>query len=102
MEAPKKTGVLLDDETGDVLLHNNRMVLGNTLYQNQYLLLKTKQGACKADPLRGIGIDDMLGDEGNELYWRKKIREQYAKDGLKVKKLNISQGEIKELIADYE
>lgn len=102
MKLPKQTGLLLNENTGDIMLHHGRMALGNTLYQNQYILLNTRQGECKANPLRGIGIGDMLGDEGNELWWKKRIREQFLADGLKLKTLKVKNNGIEELEAYYE
>lgn len=102
MIAPRQTGLLLDEATGDLMLHNNRIVIGNSLYQNQYLLLKMRLGSCKGDPVRGVGIDDMLGDEGNALFWKKRIREQFSRDRLKVSDLKITDNGIEKLEAYYE
>jgi hypothetical protein len=76
------------------------LVVGNTLYQNQFILLKAQPSDLKENPSMGVGLDDMTNDD-DELAWKKKIREEFAKDGLDVKSLSIDNGEYL-LNADYK
>jgi hypothetical protein len=63
--------------------------IGNTLYQNQCLILKLYPGSLVLNPVVGVGIDDML--LGNDfLEWRRKIRQQLELDGQEVAKVAIS------------
>lgn len=65
------------------------LVVGDTLYQNQYLILAAQKGEFKENPTLGVGINDMSNDDDlNE--WKKSIREEFSKDGLKVDKLSIT------------
>ena len=65
------------------------MMVGDTLYQNQYLILQAQKGEFKEYPTLGCGIDDMPNDE--ELSeWQATIREELAKDGMSVKAINIT------------
>jgi hypothetical protein len=64
------------------------LTVGNTLYQNQYLILKAQKGDLKEHPLLGCGIDDMAGDS-DMAGWKKRIREELASDGMKTTRLEI-------------
>lgn len=73
--------------------------LGNTLYQNEYLILESHKGEFKEIPDLGVGLDDLVNDEDIE-DWKRTIREEFKKDGLKVSKLNIGIASM-EIIATY-
>jgi hypothetical protein len=96
----KGTGILLD-ENGDIMVRNGSMVIGDTTLQNQYLILVAQKGEIKEYPTLGVGISDVLGDD-DVLEWKKLIREEFAKDGLTVNKidLNLQTGEL-EINANY-
>lgn len=105
----KSTGIQLNTN-GDLAIAVSRnssglitsgLVVGNTLYQNQYIILKAQKGELKENPLMGVGIDDMTGDEDNALGWKKSIRENLASDGMVVSSLSIENGELI-LKADYK
>jgi hypothetical protein len=94
----KKIGIQLTNEL-ELAVSNGSLVVGDTLYQHQYLILQAQKGEFKENPTLGVGINDMANDDGlNE--WKKSIREEFAKDGMKVNELNISTTGI-ELKADY-
>lgn len=103
----KKIGVQLDSNcdlminvvTDDAGLIVSGLTIGNTLYQNQFLILKPQKGENKEYPMMGAGIDDMLNDN-DEDEWKKRIREELARDGLKVSELTFANGEMM-LKADY-
>lgn len=65
------------------------LVLGDTLRQNQALILVLNKGELKERPSVGCGIADMLLDH-DPLFWRSMIREQLEMDGQKVSKINIT------------
>ena len=103
----KKTGIQLTsnlelsiqpvrDITGLIV---SGLTVGDTLYQNQYIILNAQKGEFKENPTLGVGINDMANDDDlNE--WKKAIREEFAKDGLKVDQLSISTTGM-EIKADY-
>jgi len=75
------------------------ITVGDTLYQNQYMILKAQKGEFKEFPTLGVGINDMANDDDlNE--WKKAIREEFTKDGLKVDKISITTSGM-EVKADY-
>lgn len=84
------------DDEGKILSGLN---LGDTLRQNQALILVLHQGELKEHPEVGVGIEDMLLDN-DILYWRSRIREQLELDNQNVDKVRITTGGI-EINASY-
>ena len=84
------------DNEGKILSGLN---LGDTLRQNQALILVLHQGELKERPEIGVGIEDMLLDN-DILYWRSRIREQLELDNQNVDKVRITTGGI-EIDASY-
>nr|DAU12499.1 MAG TPA: Protein of unknown function (DUF2634) [Caudoviricetes sp.] len=84
------------DDEGKILSGLN---LGDTLRQNQALILVLHQGELKERPEVGVGIEDMLLDN-DTLYWRSRIREQLELDNQNVDKVRITTGGI-EINASY-
>jgi len=91
-------------DTGIQLLNNLKLVIepireeglivsamriGNILYQNQYMILTAQKGEFKESPTLGVGITDMANDDNLE-DWKKTIREEFKKDGMKIEKITIS------------
>lgn len=73
------------DADGKIL---SGIVIGNTLEQNKAFILLAHAGDFKGSPDLGIGIGDLtLGSE--LLEYRHKIREQFARDGLKITNLDM-------------
>jgi len=89
-----KTGLLMD-VNGDLAVSSGEMVVGNTTYQNEYIILKSQRGEIKEYPLMGVGIDDIVNDH-DEVGWKMKIKEHLAMDDIKVAKiyLNITTGKL--------
>lgn len=69
------------------------LVIGNTLYQNQYLILTAQKGDIKEHPLLGAGIEDMANDN-DTAEWRKRIVDELAKDGMKTDRVTITGGSL--------
>lgn len=68
--------------------------VGDTLRQNQALILVLHKGELKERPSTGCGIEDMLLDD-DPMYWRSLIREQLEMDGQKVNKVAVTRTGIK-------
>jgi hypothetical protein len=76
---------VVKDTTG---LITSGLVIGNTLNQNKALILLTHPNDLKDNPTMGVGIEDLVLSS-DLLEYRHKIREQFAKDGLKITKLDL-------------
>ena len=96
----KKVGILLDSATGDLQIKGKSLVVGHSLYQNQYMILKAQRGDIKEHPNLGVGIDDLANDN-NIAEWKLKIREEFKKDDLRISQLDIKNNELI-IKADYE
>ena len=97
----KRFGLQLDEMTNDLKIENGHIAIGETLPQNEFLLLVMNKGELKEDPLVGVGISDMLNDN-DILGWKRKIRDGLKADGLTVEQISISSdGRIKKLEAKY-
>ncbi len=97
----KRFGMQLDEMTNDLKIENGHIAIGETLPQNEFLLLVMNKGELKEDPLVGVGISDMLNDN-DILGWKRKIRDGLKADGLTVEQISISSdGRIKKLEAKY-
>lgn len=91
----------LDEMTNDIKIENGHIAIGETLPQNEFLLLVMNKGELKEDPLVGVGISDMINDN-DILGWKRKIRDGLKADGLTVEQISISSdGRIKKLEAKY-
>jgi hypothetical protein len=76
------------------------MVLGDTLYQNQALILLAHNGEVKSNPLVGVGISDMQLDS-DLLGWRQRIRQQMELDGQTVNKIIFKTDKSLQIDAKY-
>lgn len=74
------------DEQGKI---TSGLQVGNTLRQNQALILALNKGELKERPSVGCGIADMLMDH-DPLYWRSVIREQLEMDRQRVNSIRIT------------
>lgn len=90
-------GLRLIQETGgtvDLELDNGTMATGETQFQEEYLVLATQRGEWKENPLVGVGVADMSGDEDLR-YWKREITENLARVGIKIKGVSLSNGALK-------
>ena len=97
----KNIDIQIDEDYGlqtNPDLHD--LVVGDVTLQNQALILQAQKGEWKEKPMVGCGIGDMTNDEDTGS-WKRAIREELGRDGLKVSQLKIN-GEQIEIEADYE
>ncbi len=95
-------GILLDTDTGDILLDSGsrRMVIGDIATQNAKLIIEVHKGEIKEKPLKGVGIDNFAEDHSPERLVRE-IRREFFDEGLYISSLRIGVSEI-ELDVDYK
>ena len=79
------------DGAVDIELENGAMATGETLYQEEYLVLASQRGEWKENPLVGVGLADMVGDEDLR-YWKREITENLARVGIKIKGVSLKNG----------
>lgn len=89
----------LSDNTNDLKIANGNFVQGDSTIQNQNFLLITAPGAWKQNPQVGVGLMNFLKDDDITGLMRS-IRQQFAKDGMTVQKLALTNGKI-QVVAPY-
>ena len=97
----KNLDLKIDEDYGlmtDPAAHD--LVVGDVTLQNQALILQSHKGEWKEKPMVGCGIGDMANDDDTN-QWQRAIREELARDGIKVRHLKIN-GDNIEIDADYE
>ncbi|MFE3849078.1 hypothetical protein ACFX5D_13985 [Flavobacterium sp. LB3P45] len=77
------------------------IVVGNTMNQNQALILVANPGEFHFSPTIGVAIDELILDD-DYLRFRHRIREHFTKDGLVIKSLQLSEGKPLLIDAVYE
>ena len=96
----KRFGIQIDD-SGDISVGSNGMRLGDTMAQNQYILMLAHPGDIKEFPTLGAGIADMAGSNGVAVC-KRKIREAFRADGMDIKAFEMQDdGKITRLEASY-
>lgn len=82
-----KKGILLTDDS-ELYLPNGKMVIGDASLQNQRVLLGSCKGDLKNAALSGVGANAFIEDNDSDAF-AGEIRKQFARDGMKVKSINI-------------
>lgn len=96
----KRYGIQIDD-SGDLVVTDGSMAVGDTLAQNEFLLLVSGPGDLKEFPLMGAGISDMACDN-DTTGWKRRIIDALKDDGLRVRSLELAaDGTLTRLEADY-
>lgn len=91
--------VLLDDEF-DLLIKNGDLVIGESTYQHQQLLLLAEKGEIREFPTRGVGIRTwLLDDQAGNLNGA--IKREFEADGMRVESVNTRGGNIN-VVANYD
>lgn len=81
------------------VIKSGSMDVGDTLRQNQTLILTLHKGELKENPAVGVGISDMLLDN-DPIFWRTEIRNQLEMDGMTVGNILLTKTSI-EIDAKY-
>lgn len=101
----KRTGIqIMQDSDGnvDLSVNDGHLTTGDTMYQNQWLILNSHKGEWKENPKTGAGISDMANDNDTS-EWKRKIREELERDDMEIEKLTLDmQKSTFELKADYK
>lgn len=79
---------ILLDETGDLLIKDGDIVVGESTEQHQKHLLLAQKGDFRQHPQIGVGLSDFLNDDAlRDL--PAAIQKEFENDGMKVKKINV-------------
>lgn len=105
----KRKGILIGED-GDLNVRPVRdengilksgLVVGDSLYQNQYVILRAHKGELKEFPVLGVGLADIVNDQ-DIAGWSDEIKSQFEKDGMRVGRVKFDRNMDLEIDADYE
>lgn len=106
---PKTRAILLNSDFDlDILVRNDSegkivsgLRIGDSVYQQQTLLLVANKGEIKHSPLVGVGLNSFLLDDGSndELY--QEIGSQFRRDGMTVRSISFTDGKLN-VESEYE
>ena len=77
------------------------LAVGSTMAQNQAVMLIANPGEFPFNPTIGVAIDELILDN-DYLRFRHRIRDHFAKDGLIVKRVELSENQPLQIEAYYE
>lgn len=91
---------ILLTEKYDLKIENGDLVISESTYQHQSLILLSDKGEFKENPTSGVGIYRYLEDYSAESLSRE-IREEFTEDGMRVEEISISNSKLN-IKAEYE
>lgn len=65
------------------------LVVGETIYQNEAIILSSHKGDIKEYPLIGVGIDDITNDNDTTM-WESEISVNLSRDNMDVRTVSIN------------
>lgn len=74
----------------DLQFADGDLVIGNSESQSEELLLLSNKGDFKQYPDRCVGVERYLKDEGNSQELLAEIKKEYERDGMVVKKVELT------------
>lgn len=87
------TGILIDTKTGDLLVEQATMQIGNTDYQVAEHVLVAQRGEYKELPLMGGEVKQHLGGTVDKM-WRSRLRRMLQAAGVQIRRVMVDGGEI--------
>lgn len=81
-------GILIDHDTGDLLVKDGSLVLGDTSGQIAESVLNSMRGEWKEFPLIGGEVRKMLGGTPDPM-WRGRVKKMLQSCGLDVQRITI-------------
>lgn len=82
------TGILLDTSTGDLLIEDGALCLGDTDSQTVALLLQTAKGEWKENVKLGADARSMLGGP-RDAFWTQEVKRMAQTQGVSIKKVEV-------------
>ena len=83
------TDILFDPLTGDILIENGELVIGDSTDQHTNDLITAEKGWYKHAPRRGVGVVNFTNDDDNLSGLTAAIRFELTEDGQNVEYVTI-------------
>lgn len=86
-------GILIDGGTGDLLVENSRLVIGDTEAQTVETVLVANRGEFKESPLIGGEVMQMLGGVV-DVMWPSRVKKMLKACGVDCSRMKVDNNEI--------
>lgn len=86
-------GILIDRETGDLLVRDRSMVIGDTEAQTVETVLVANRGEFKESPLIGGEAMQMLGGVV-DVMWPGRVKKMLRACGVECERVKVDNGEV--------
>lgn len=86
-------GILIDSETGDLLVENGGLVVGDTETQTVEAVLVANRGEFKESPLIGGEAMQMLGGVV-DVMWPGRVKKMLRACGVECERVKVDNGEV--------
>lgn len=86
-------GILIDSETGDLLVENGGLVVGDTEAQTVEAVLVANRGDFKESPLIGGEAMQMLGGVV-DVMWPGRVKKMLRACGVECERVKVDNGEV--------
>ncbi len=86
-------GILIDAESGDLLVQHSSVVIGDTDSQIAEGVLVSVRGQWKECPLIGGEVTKMLGGHV-DVMWRGEVKKMLEACGLEVQRISVSEDNV--------
>lgn len=86
-------GILIDSGTGDLLVENGQLVIGDTEAQTVETVLVANRGEFKESPLIGGELTKQLSG-GIDVMWPGEIKKMLKACGVSCERVKVENGEI--------
>lgn len=83
------TGILIDANTGDLLVQNATIVIGQTDSQTTQHILMANRGEYKEHPLLGAELPQHLGGPLPDRIWKSRVRSMLRYAGVNTSRILI-------------
>ncbi|WP_080058288.1 hypothetical protein [Spirosoma aerolatum] len=88
------TDILFDPQTGNILIENGELVVGDSTDQHTNHILLADKGWWKFTPSLGVGIVRFVNDVGNAPNLMATIRRELGRDGQNVDSISLQDSQI--------
>ncbi len=86
-------GILIDSETGDLLVENGGLAIGDTEAQTVEVVLTANRGEFKESPLIGGEAMQMLGGVV-DVMWPGRVKKMLKACGVECERVKVDNGEV--------
>lgn len=86
-------GILIDSETGDLMIEKGGLVTGDTESQTVELVLRTSPGEWKEHPLLGADAVRQLGGT-RDVMWPGRVKKMLRACGVAAKEVRVNDNEV--------